>query len=366
MAPSSHSIPPAPPTVCHAWARITRHQVFPGGLLAQARTLQHSKTHLFPYTGLASVIADFLGATRTFGDLTLPFAAVAMDVVSATPFVIDVGSLLPALLASAAIPGVFPPVDHDGRRLYDGGVVANVPLRQAVAMGARSLVVLDCTFPGHLLPPPESLAETLLFTAMVTMRSQTILEDPSSPPRSQSSTSPVRPPVGAHPSTSTSPSSSSKAPTKPLSPSSTTSGSTVPASTAPHRDSDANERRRREVPLSTTTWRRRPRRSPAVRQSDPPGNRGPENFDEGSAPDDGLLGHLVEYCAVRGQQVALRDIRKRPPGPTSLRRPHVSGRAAPRSCRTHPRRSGCRQSHSPRRPAPRPGGVRMPPTASPS
>ena len=56
--------------------------------------------------------------------------------------------------------------------------MANVPLRQAVAMGARSLVVLDCTFPGHLLPPPESLAETLLFTAMVTMRSQTILEAP--------------------------------------------------------------------------------------------------------------------------------------------------------------------------------------------
>jgi NTE family protein len=85
---------------------------------------------------------------------------------------------LPALLASAAIPGVFPPVDHDGRRLYDGGVVANVPVRQAVAMGARSLVVLDCTFPGHLLPAPESLAETVLFTTMVAMRSQAILETP--------------------------------------------------------------------------------------------------------------------------------------------------------------------------------------------
>jgi NTE family protein len=162
----------------HAWARITRHQIFPGGLLAQARTLQRYKTHVFPNTGLAQIVTDFLGTTATFDDLALPFAAVTMDIATATPYVIDAGSLLPALLASAAIPGIFPPVDHDGRRLYDGGVVANVPLRQAVAMGARSLVVLDCTFPGHLLPPPESLAETVLFTAMVTMRSQTLLQAP--------------------------------------------------------------------------------------------------------------------------------------------------------------------------------------------
>jgi NTE family protein len=162
----------------HAWSRIKRDQIFPGGLLAQARTLQHSKTHLFPNVGLAAVIADFLGATTTFEDLALPFAAVTMDMATATPHVLSTGSLQPALLASAAIPCVFPSVEHDGRRLCDGGVVANVPLRQSVAMGARSLVVLDCTFPGHLLPPPESLAENLLFTAMVTMRSQTILEAP--------------------------------------------------------------------------------------------------------------------------------------------------------------------------------------------
>ena len=162
----------------HAWARITRNQIFPGGLLAQVRTLQRSKTHLFSNTGLAAVIAEFLGATTTFDALALPLAAVTTDVASASPHVITAGPLLPALLASAAIPGIFPSVEHDQRRLYDGGVVANVPLRQALAMGARSLVVLDCTFPGHLLPPPESIAETLLFTAMVTMRSQAILEAP--------------------------------------------------------------------------------------------------------------------------------------------------------------------------------------------
>jgi NTE family protein len=162
----------------HAWSRITRNQIFPGGLLAQARTLQRSKTHLFPNTGLAAVIAEFLGATTTFDALSLPFSAVSMDVATASPHVISTGSLVPALLASAAIPGIFPPVHHDGRSLYDGGVVANVPLVQALAMGARSIVVLDCTFPGHLLPPPESLAETVLFTAMVTMRTQASLEAP--------------------------------------------------------------------------------------------------------------------------------------------------------------------------------------------
>jgi NTE family protein len=162
----------------HAWARITRNQIFPGGLIGQARTLQHSRTHLFPNTGLAEVIADFIGPTTTFSDLALPFAAVTMDVATAAPHVIDSGPLLSALLASAAIPGIFPPVHHGGLTLYDGGVVANVPLRQAMDMGARSLVVLDCTFPGHLIPPPESFAETLLFTAMATMRCQVALEAP--------------------------------------------------------------------------------------------------------------------------------------------------------------------------------------------
>ncbi len=162
----------------HMWARVTREAVFPGGLFAQARTLQRTKTHLFPNTGLAAVITDFMGPARTFADLKLPFAAVTMDIATARPCVLRDGPLLPALLASAAIPGIFPPVDHGALRLYDGGVVANVPMRQAVAMGARSLVVLDCSFPGHAPAPPNTLAEVLLFTAMVTMRTQAVLEAP--------------------------------------------------------------------------------------------------------------------------------------------------------------------------------------------
>lgn len=160
----------------HAWARATREKVFPGGLLAQAMLLQRAKTHLFPNTGLAEMIADFLGPTTDFADLKLPFAAVTMDVATARPHVITQGPLLPALLASAAIPGIYPPVNHQGLRLYDGGVVANVPMRQAVGMGARSLIVLDCFFPGQLPASTDNIADILLFTALVTMHSQTLAE----------------------------------------------------------------------------------------------------------------------------------------------------------------------------------------------
>ena len=162
----------------HLWVKITRERVFPGGLLAQVRTLQHTKTHLFPSTGLAAVIAEFMGADATFADLTLPFAVMTMDIATARPHVLRDGRLLPALLASAAIPGIYPPVELGPLRLYDGGLVANVPMRQALAMGARSLVVLDCNFPGNVPAPPETIAEVLFYTAMVTMRAQAVLEAP--------------------------------------------------------------------------------------------------------------------------------------------------------------------------------------------
>jgi NTE family protein len=163
----------------HVWARMTTAQIFPGGVLAQARTLQQSKTHLFPNTGLTAVIEQFLGGRdRSFEDAVVPFTAVAMDVATERAHPIRHGPLLPALLASAAVPGIYPRVDHDGRRLYDGGIVANVPMRIAADMGARSLVVLDCAFPSQLPIPGESFVEIMLFTALVAMRTQAVHEAP--------------------------------------------------------------------------------------------------------------------------------------------------------------------------------------------
>ena len=101
-----------------------------------------------------------------------------MDIATGRPHVLQEGPLLTALLASSAIPGIFAPAQAGSLQLYDGGIVANVPMRQALAMGARSLVVLDCSFPGRMPEPPATIAEVLLYTAMVSMRSQAALEAP--------------------------------------------------------------------------------------------------------------------------------------------------------------------------------------------
>ncbi|HUA95327.1 MAG TPA: patatin-like phospholipase family protein [Acidimicrobiales bacterium] len=156
----------------HLWPRVTRSQVFPGGLLAQIRTLEQTRTHLFPNAALESLITQFLGSGLSFDDTAVPFGLVTTDTATGHAHPIRSGELLPALLASAAIPGIFPVVEHDGLRLCDGGVVANVPMELALTMGARSLVVLDCDPAGCLPGPQTNLAEVFLVTIMMAMRAQ--------------------------------------------------------------------------------------------------------------------------------------------------------------------------------------------------
>ena len=74
---------------------------------------------------------------------------------------------------------MYPPVWHNGRTLYDGGLVANVPIRQALDLGAKSLVVLDCNFPSRSWAVPDKLGDVLGFVMLVVARQQAALELPA-------------------------------------------------------------------------------------------------------------------------------------------------------------------------------------------
>ncbi len=77
--------------------------------------------------------------------LAIPFAAVATDLDDGNVVVLARGDVARAVRASSAIPGVFEPVQLDGRLLVDGGVVANLPVKVARHLGADVVIAVDVT-----------------------------------------------------------------------------------------------------------------------------------------------------------------------------------------------------------------------------
>ncbi|MCX4612855.1 patatin-like phospholipase family protein [Streptomyces mirabilis] len=125
----------AAPWLDHVWTQLRRREVYPLGYLS-------SRASLFTDRGLRRLIAR-AGLPSRIEQLAVPFTAVAMDLGSGAPALLNHGDLESALLASAAIPGILPPVDREGRTLVDGGVIAYVPVLAALQAGAASMVVLS-------------------------------------------------------------------------------------------------------------------------------------------------------------------------------------------------------------------------------
>ncbi len=100
-----------------------------------------------------------------FDRLPVPFRAVATDIGTGETVVLGHGDLAEALRASMAVPGLFSPVEVDGRLLVDGGVVANLPVETARALGAGVVIAVDLGEPLSSLGRPESIAGILSRTS---------------------------------------------------------------------------------------------------------------------------------------------------------------------------------------------------------
>lgn len=116
---------------------------------------------------------DRLIGPVTFDQLKIPFACVAGDATTGQEVILREGPVCDAVRASSAIPGIFKPVEVDGRLLVDGVVVNNVPASVARALGADLVIAVDIT-EYHFAPrPPRSLAEAVM-RAFDIMARQTI------------------------------------------------------------------------------------------------------------------------------------------------------------------------------------------------
>ncbi len=106
--------------------------LLPSGLRSGQRFTFELRRHTLP----VAQIDDF-------SELPIPFSAVATDVETGEKIVLDSGNLAGALRASMSIPGVFTPVEIDGRLLVDGGLVANLPVEVVREMGADIVIAVD-------------------------------------------------------------------------------------------------------------------------------------------------------------------------------------------------------------------------------
>jgi len=124
------------------WQGESLRVVFSETVVGRAVRLAKSGTHLHAIDPLRKLLADKLPA-RDFTDLKLPFHCVAACIEDASARWFTSGPLVSSVMASCAVPGLLPPVEVDDRHYFDGGLVDSIPVGRAIALGARTVYVLQ-------------------------------------------------------------------------------------------------------------------------------------------------------------------------------------------------------------------------------
>lgn len=161
----------------HLWHSIDARSIMGRGILRRLLRLLGGENHLYDTPAIGQVVSELIGDVD-IAELQVPYAAIAVDVTDGVTVRLASGRLVSAIEASTAIPGVFPMVPRNRRLLCDGGLITNVAVTDALEMGARSLVVLDCMFASHPLEVPRRLTDTALWTFTTQLRQQVLRDLP--------------------------------------------------------------------------------------------------------------------------------------------------------------------------------------------
>jgi NTE family protein len=137
-----------------SWARVQRRDIFPLQPLRHLLAVAGAQQSLCSERGLSHLIAGHLAFSQ-LEHARIPLHIVTTSLLSGEEVLVSDGDALTAVLASAAIPGVFPPVVRDGQILVDGGLADNAAISQAVALGADRVYVLPTGYACALTAPPS-------------------------------------------------------------------------------------------------------------------------------------------------------------------------------------------------------------------
>lgn len=143
------------------WLEARRGDVFPVAPLTGMLGVVGARSNLVPAGGLRRLLLRHVRFQR-LEELPTPLHVVACDLRTGAEVRLSEGPLVDALLASAAIPGVFPPVEWGDRLLIDGGVIDNTPVSHALELGADEMYVLSTGGPCATTEPPRGALGMLI------------------------------------------------------------------------------------------------------------------------------------------------------------------------------------------------------------
>ena len=139
-----------------AWASPTAGSIYGSPWYRQVSRLAKHRTHLNDPAPLRDLVEGVVGAGTRFEDLAVPLAVCAASIERAAEHWFDSGSVVDAVLASAAVPAALPPMRIGDEHFIDGGIVNSIPLSEAIARGATTVFVLQVGRIEEPLRAPET------------------------------------------------------------------------------------------------------------------------------------------------------------------------------------------------------------------
>ncbi|GAB3625932.1 patatin [Pandoraea terrae] len=157
------------------WRGIRREHVMPWSWLSMLSALRGRRDHFVDGVALRKLLRTHF-EDRRLEDAGVPIHIVATDMDSGNEVVMSDGLAVDAVMASTAIPGVFPPVMVAGRALIDGGVANNTPVSTAVRLGAKRVIVLPAGFACAARRAPRGPIEHAMHALSLLVARQLVID----------------------------------------------------------------------------------------------------------------------------------------------------------------------------------------------
>jgi NTE family protein len=154
---------------------LSRGEVFPLNPITGLLGFIGNRDHLVPDGSLRRLIRGHIGFDR-LEQAAIPFHVIGTDAISGRELRLSSGDAIEAVMASVALPGVFPPVSWQGRELIDGGVANNAPISHAIELGADRVYVLPTGSACDLSEPPHGALGMLLHSMSLLVMRRLLVE----------------------------------------------------------------------------------------------------------------------------------------------------------------------------------------------